>query len=162
MRRVSLSLLASLVLSGSLLAPTYFAAGGEPHPLIRRAVNALQAARTDLQNAAHDYCGHRVEALGATNAALEQLQQALACESKRGNSTGADIEDPASAEPAPSAEPAVGEPHPNIYRAINALGAAEGDLQNAAHDYCGHRVAALGAVQTALAQLKLAIQCDKK
>ena len=157
MRRVSLSLLASLVLSGSLLAPTYFAAGGEPHPLIRRAVNALQAARTDLQNAAHDYCGHRVEALGATNAALEQLHQALACDSKRGNSTGAEIEGAAA-----SAEPAIGEPHPNIYRAINALGAAEGDLQNAAHDYCGHRVAALGAVQTALAQLKLAIQCDKK
>src|SRR5215831_10461811 len=110
MRRVSLSLLASLVLSGSLMAPTYFAAGGEPHPLIRRAVNALQAARTDLQNAAHDYCGHRVEALGATNSALEQLHQALACESKRGNSNGADIEDPASAEPAPSAEPAAGEP----------------------------------------------------
>ena len=58
--------------------------------------------------------------------------------------------------------PSAGERHPNIYRAINALGAAEGDLQNAAHDYCGHRVEALGAVQNALSQLKLAIQCDKK
>jgi len=157
MRRVSLRILATLVLSGSLLAPSYFAAGGEPHPLIRRAVNALQAARTDLQNAAHDYCGHRVEALNATNAALDQLQQALACASRKGSSTGTEFEGAGAA-----AEPAGGEPHPNIYRAINALGAAEGDLQNAAHDYCGHRVAALGAVQNALGQLKLAIQCDKK
>src|SRR5215831_11808854 len=116
MRRIALAILASLMLSISLLMPAQSEAGGEAHPLIRRAVNALQAARTDLQNAAHDYCGHRVEALGATNAALEQLQQALACASKRGNSTGAEIEGPASAEPAASAAPAAGEPHPNIYR----------------------------------------------
>ena len=156
MRRLSMSILASLVLVGAMVPMTSKGAG-EPHPLIRRAVNALQAARTDLQNAAHDYCGHRVVALEATNAALTQLQQALACDSgKKSNSTTADIE--------PPAEPGAGggEPHPRIYAAINALGAAEGDLQNAAHDYCGHRVAALGAVQNALAQLKLAIQCDKK
>jgi hypothetical protein len=161
MRRLSLSLLVSLVLLGSLMTPTYAKAGGEPHPLIRRAMNALQAAKTDLQNAAHDYCGHRVEALGATNAALTQLQQALACDSsagpkRKGNSAATEFE--ASAEPAGSG----GEPHPRIYAAINALGAAEGDLQNAAHDYCGHRVEALQAVQAALAQLRLAIQCDKK
>ncbi|HWX42725.1 MAG TPA: hypothetical protein VN345_16350 [Blastocatellia bacterium] len=162
MRRTSLSLLASFVLLGSLLVPAGSRAAGEPHPLIRRAVNALQAAKGDLQNAAHDYCGHRVDALAATNAALTQLQQALACDSskgpkRRGNSTATEIEAPA--EPAGAAG---GEPHPRIYNAINALGAAEGDLQNGAHDYCGHRVEALQAVQTALAQLKAAIQCDKK
>ena len=160
MRRTSLSLLASFVLLGSLLVPTGSRAAGEAHPLIRRAVNALQAAKGDLQNAAHDYCGHRVDALAATNAALTQLQQALACDSgpkKKGNSTAADLEIPA--EPVSAGG---GEPHPRIYNAINALGAAEGDLQNAAHDYCGHRVEALQAVQTALAQLKAAIQCDKK
>jgi hypothetical protein len=89
MRRISLSLFALLVLVGSLLAPAYSRAGAEQHPLIRRAMAALQAARTDLQNAAHDYCGHRVEALEATNAALAQLQQALACDSRKGNSISA-------------------------------------------------------------------------
>ena len=148
MRRISLNSLALLVVLGALLAPAYSKAGAEPHPLIRRAVNALQAARTDLQVAAHDYCGHRVEALNATNAALAQLQQALACESRKNNSTEAGTEAAAEPEAAGGAEP-----HPNIYRAINALGAAEGDLQNPAHDFCGHRVAALGDVHSALAQL---------
>ena len=156
MRRMLLTFSASMILSGSLLIPAYSNGGGEPHPLIRRAVNALTAAKNDLQNAAHDYCGHRVEALEATNAALTQLHQALACDSSRKGNSASYFE--ALAEPARAG----GEPHPRIYTAINALGAAEGDLQNAAHDYCGHRVAALGAVQNALAQLKLAIQCDKK
>ena len=157
MRRVFLSLCATLVLFGLLATPRPSRAAGEAHPLIKRAVTALQGAVTDLQNAAHDYCGHRVEALQASNSALAQLRQALQCDSgKKSRSAGADIE----ADPEPAAAGA--ERHPNIYRAINALGAAEGDLQNAAHDYCGHRVEALGAVQNALSQLKLAIQCDRK
>lgn len=155
MRRPSLSFSASLVLLGLLLAPTPSKAGAEAHPLIRRAIGALQAARTDLQNAAHDYCGHRVEALEATNAALNQLQRALACDARRGGS--AEIIE---LEPESNGTGAA-ERHPNIYKAINALGAAEGDLQNAAHDYCGHRVEALGATRAALNQLKLAIECDK-
>jgi hypothetical protein len=156
MRRVSSSLLVSLILAGSLLlTPRPSRASGEQHPLIRRAAAALQGAVKDLQNAAHDYCGHRVEALGAANNALSQLQQALQCDSgKKGRSAAAPFE----MEP----EASGAEPHPNIYRAINALGAAERDLQNAAHDYCGHRVQALQSVQNALSQLKLAIQCDKK
>jgi hypothetical protein len=137
------------------MMPVYSNARGEAHPLIRRAVTALQGAKTALQNAAHDYCGHRVEALEATNAALTQLQQALACDSKKSDSGGNEIT-------APAENGGGAESHPRINAAISALGAAEGDLQNAAHDYCGHRVAALGAVQNALTQLKAAVQCDKK
>jgi len=142
------------MLSISLLMPAQSEAGGEAHPLIRRAVNALQAARTDLQNAAHDYCGHRVEALESTNNALSQLKQALQCANRRGSASDAAIETESAGAPA-------GERHPNINRAISALGSAEADLQNAAHDYCGHRLEALNSVQNALSQLKLAIECDK-
>jgi hypothetical protein len=134
-------------------------AGGEPHPLIQRADNALKRARTDLQNAQHDFCGHRLDALGATNEAIGQLDQALACDSGGKKKSSNDSEIEAGADPSWSGG---GEPHPFIYNAINALGAAEGDLQNAAHDYCGHRAAALHAVQHALNQLKAAIACDKK
>jgi len=155
MRRVFLSVLASLALIGLFLNAQPSSAGAERHPLIHRAVSALEAARTDLQNAAHDYCGHRVEALEATNAALGQLQKALECDSK--SSTGDD--DVLDSEPNGSTG---GERHPNINRAIGALGSAEGDLQNAAHDYCGHRVEALEAVRAALNQLRLAVECDKK
>ena len=82
MKRVSFSWLASLVLAGSFLIPFSPAVQAEPHPLIRRAVNALQGARTDLQNAAHDYCGHRVEALGSVQNALSQLKLAIQCDKK--------------------------------------------------------------------------------
>lgn len=155
MRKTFCSLLTLLALSVALLAPTASMAGGEAHPLIKRALNALQAARSDLQNAAHDYCGHRVEALEATNAAIGELQQALDCAANH-DSVAPEIDTEAAAN-APG-----NERHPNINRAITALGAAEGDLQNAARDYCGHRAKALDAVRDALNQLRLAVECDSK
>ena len=51
-------------------------AGKEGHPQIRRAINALQNAKTDLQNAAHDFGGHRADALRACDEAIKQLQLA--------------------------------------------------------------------------------------
>jgi hypothetical protein len=155
MRKTFCGILTLLALTVALLAPTPSIAGGEAHPLIKRALNALQSARSDLQNAAHDYCGHRVEALEATNTAINELQQALDCAANR---SGGAPEIDAAAE----SNAAGDERHPNINRAINALGAAEGDLQNAARDYCGHRAKALDAVRGALNQLRLAIECDNK
>ena len=48
----------------------------EPHPHIRGAVVELQAARQELKTAAHDFGGHRVEAMRAIDAAIRQLQLA--------------------------------------------------------------------------------------
>lgn len=50
---------------------------GERHPEIRAAIRALENARRHLQEAAHDFGGHRAEALEAVNHALEQLKLAL-------------------------------------------------------------------------------------
>lgn len=49
----------------------------EPHPEIMAAIHALEAAREHLRHAAHDFGGHRVEALGAIDAALRQLHVCL-------------------------------------------------------------------------------------
>jgi len=49
----------------------------EPHPEIRRAIEALERAKAHLQHAAHDFGGHRVEAIEAIDRALQQLHQAL-------------------------------------------------------------------------------------
>ncbi|HEX5179993.1 MAG TPA: hypothetical protein VFW04_11735 [Gemmatimonadaceae bacterium] len=49
----------------------------ERHPAINAAVDALVKARFDLQHAAHDFGGHRVKALEATDAALQQLKICL-------------------------------------------------------------------------------------
>jgi hypothetical protein len=51
--------------------------GGEHHPEIRAAIRALENAKRHLQEAAHDFGGHRAEALEAVNRALEQLKLAL-------------------------------------------------------------------------------------
>jgi len=49
----------------------------EPHPEINRAIAALEKARWHLEHAAHDFGGHRVEAIGAIDRALDQLRIAL-------------------------------------------------------------------------------------
>ncbi len=70
----------------------------------------------------------------------------------------------AAAQPTKPARPVSGvvqEPHPQIMAAIRALEAARLHLQRAAHDFGGHRVKAIRAIDAALVQLKLALQYDK-
>jgi hypothetical protein len=49
----------------------------EPHPEIREALGALRRAKEHMQHAAHDFGGHRVEAIAATDAAIRQLELCL-------------------------------------------------------------------------------------
>lgn len=49
----------------------------EPHPEIREAIGALERARDHLQHAAHDFGGHRREAIKAIEVALRQLHDCL-------------------------------------------------------------------------------------
>ena len=48
-------------------------------PNIHGAADALMSAKTELQEAKHDFCGHREEALEAIKHALGQLRQAENC-----------------------------------------------------------------------------------
>jgi len=54
----------------------------ERHPHIRTAIHELQEARKELQTAAHDFGGHRVEALRSCDEAIHQLQLALQYDKK--------------------------------------------------------------------------------
>lgn len=63
--------------------------------------------------------------------------------------------------PVPTAAKSYPEPHPEINAAIRALERAKLHLQRAAHDFGGHRVEAIRAIDGALEQLKLALQYDK-
>jgi len=54
------------------------------------------------------------------------------------------------------------EPHPEITAAIRALEAARLHLQRAAHDFGGHRVKAIRAIDAALVQLRLALKYDRE
>ena len=49
----------------------------EPHPEIREAIASLRMARNHLEHAAHDFGGHRVEAIKAIDESLHQLQDCL-------------------------------------------------------------------------------------
>ena len=53
------------------------AAAPEPHPQIREAIASLRRAKEHMEHAAHDFGGHRVEALRATDEAIRQLEICL-------------------------------------------------------------------------------------
>ncbi|MBV9850991.1 MAG: hypothetical protein JO250_15075 [Armatimonadetes bacterium] len=55
---------------------------GERHPELRRALRNLNQAKNNLQNAAHDFQGHREQALDLVNKAIDQVQQALASDTQ--------------------------------------------------------------------------------
>lgn len=49
----------------------------ERHPHIHRAIRELREARKELQEADHDFGGHRKEAVEAIDLAIRQLEEAL-------------------------------------------------------------------------------------
>jgi hypothetical protein len=67
---------AGVVSAAPLPAATATPAPAE-HPEIRDALAALRNARSHLEHAAHDFGGHRVEAIKATDEAIRQLEICL-------------------------------------------------------------------------------------
>jgi uncharacterized membrane protein len=49
----------------------------EPHPHIRAALHELRETQVELKRAAHDFGGHREEALEAVDRAIRQLEICL-------------------------------------------------------------------------------------
>ena len=62
---------------------------------------------------------------------------------------------------APTTQPG-GEKHPEMHRALRALRNARKDLDLAAHDYAGHRVAALKAVDDAIKEIEDGLKSEVK
>lgn len=143
----------------------------ERHPHIRAAIHELREAARELKEAAHDFGGHREEALKATDNAIEQLKICLesapkAGAGKTGHAAGAAVG--AGTAKAGRAEIEVkggqgeGERHPHIHAALRELHEAARELKEAAHDFGGHREDALKATDHAIEQLKKALEFDKK
>jgi len=59
------------------LALTPTSPAGERHPQIREALRALDGAKDHLEHAAHDFGGHRVDAIRAIDEAHRQLEICL-------------------------------------------------------------------------------------
>lgn len=148
----------------------------ERHPHIRAAIHELREAGKEMKEAAHDFGGHREEALKATEGAIEQLKICLesapkAGAGKAGKAQGvgagagaglgkmAKTGDGAGAAKVGAGE---GERHPHIHAALRELHEAARELKEAAHDFGGHREDALKATDHAIEQLKKALEFDKK
>jgi hypothetical protein len=63
--------------------------------------------------------------------------------------------------PAPAAAPATPEPHPEIREALASLRRAKDHLEHAAHDFDGHRVDAIKAIDESIRQLELCLKFDR-
>jgi hypothetical protein len=63
----------ALTLFALTLAMSVGAPAEGRHPEIRRAIESLQNAKAHLSAAAHDYQGHRVDAIHAIDEAIHQL-----------------------------------------------------------------------------------------
>jgi hypothetical protein len=83
---VGIAVLAGALLVGGLtLMPVETATAGfqqpkkaaEKHPHIRKAIKELKEAKKELKTAAHDFGGHRVAALAALDASIQQLEVCL-------------------------------------------------------------------------------------
>jgi hypothetical protein len=49
-------------------------------PNIHGALDGLRSSEQELRDAGHDFCGHKVEAMRAVHAAIEQLRMAEGCD----------------------------------------------------------------------------------
>ena len=67
---------------------------------------------------------------------------------------------PRSAQPAPAAPVAPPEKHPEIHEALEALRNSKHHLEQAAHDFGGHRVEAIRAIEEAIHQLEICMQYE--
>jgi hypothetical protein len=70
------AILGAAAIGGATLVATV-AEAQERHPKIREAIRAIQGARDDLTHAAHDFGGHRDDALHACDEAVRQLRICL-------------------------------------------------------------------------------------
>lgn len=58
-------------------------AGAEYQPHMRAALNSLQTAKNQLQNATADKGGHRAKAIDLVNAAIAEVNRGIAFDNKR-------------------------------------------------------------------------------
>jgi hypothetical protein len=148
------AIVASFGLTG-LLAFTGTAIAGEKfghYPHMHSALSELRATHIELKDAAHDFGGHRVKALEAVDAAIDQIDKALRAVGDTVKGAGKVNPDVYKKYPG----------YPHIHHGLAELREARTELQTAKHDFAGHRAKALQAVNYAIEQLELALKFAKK
>lgn len=72
--KISKKVMSTFIVAAFMLAFTPTSPAFERHPEIQAAIGALRNAREHLNQAAHDFHGHRVDAIHAIDEALHQLE----------------------------------------------------------------------------------------
>jgi hypothetical protein len=145
------ALLLAIGAFGALL-PVSTRAEEKPHPRIHQALYELREAKTELKEASPTFGGHRVKALEAVNAAIDQLEKALKFSG-----------DPRPYKGDPKAEVYKKyKSYPHIRHAAYQLKETVTELKEASHNYGGHRVKALEAIDVAITELQACIRFADK
>jgi hypothetical protein len=120
------------------------------HPHLHHALHELKEALVELKEAAHDFGGHRVNALKAVDAAIIQVEKCLKAKDDGYKlKVGKDIYRKY-------------KHHPHIHHAIVELKEARKELKEAPHNFGGHRERAIKDIDFAIKQLELALKFANK
>lgn len=149
-------ILGSLALFGLAIVVTN-ADGGDkkqhPHHHYHHALWELRDARKELQEAKHDFAGHKEKALAAINDAIKQIDLILKNHNDniKGAPTRGDLKEVYKQYTH----------HPHLHHALHECLHAHKQLEEARHDF-GHRKAALRDIHAAIVQIELVLKHHKK
>ena len=136
------------------------AEAADRHPEMCKALFHLRESKRELEKSAHDFDGHRVAALKDTDQAIKEVVDGLKDDGKTLIPSAASIAEPAS-RPAEGRRAEVAERHPEMHRAMFHLREAKRELEKSAHDYEGHRVAAIKDAEQAIQEIVDGLKSDK-
>jgi hypothetical protein len=152
-------LLASLCLSQCLLWGCVTAApvgADNGQPKMEAALSALTQAKQAVEAASPNKGGHREQALGLIQQAIDAVNNGIQYAAAHPGEVGVE-EGPAAPEPV-NENVAGGQNQPNMAQGIVQLREARRQLREAKHDKGGYRVQAMNLIQQAIEQLKEGIR----
>jgi len=131
--------------------------GAVDQPKMKEALQALQQARADLQQAPPQFAGHRQKAIELVDQAMQEINAGIQFAAQQGitsPNSGANQQGYVQ----PVASSANNTSYPMMTEAQRALEQARNALQQAAHHFGGHRQKALDDITQALQEISLGIQ----
>jgi hypothetical protein len=142
----------SMLACASAPPPPPVAAADSGQPKMQAALQALQQAMMEAQAASPNKGGHREQALGFIQQAMDAVNAGMQYAAAHPGEIGAP-EGPAPPEPVNESVPGA-ERQPHMWRAVVALREARRQLLEAKHDKGGYRMQAIALTQQAITQLR--------
>lgn len=135
-----------LVLGSFLTLLAFAAVSYAQQPHMNAARTDLQQARAQLNAATHNKGGHRMKAIGYINSAIAEVNAGARFD-RRHNHAQLSFGSVANTTP----------DQPHMQRALDNLRQAKGNLERASNDKGGHRVKAIGYVNSAIDEVQKGI-----